>query len=323
MLKRILGNTIWITLAQGIGKLAAFILLIFIARYLGDELYGKFSFATSLVGIMVVLANFGMGTLLIREVARKKELTKKYLENILVLKIFFSAITFGLIYLALIILQKDAITVQLTLLAGIFILINSFEILFYTVFRAWEKMKFEAISKMVYDFSLLGIGMLFIWQKFSAPTLMSAYIIAKEKLRQLYVVGSMQPILYWGGIFSTFSFIGLWSFPIFKLLSAYLSEMYYLFLGIHHVGISLKGFIRRAFIPLIGPLLFLVLSLHYLSLYLLPAEKSLSNVFIVLSITGLFIALSLLILYFTSNITRREFNKVARSIFFKQTTNSQ
>ncbi|MFH1536964.1 MAG: flippase [Patescibacteria group bacterium] len=178
MIRRILGNTIWISLSQGIGKLAAFILLIFIARYLGDEMYGKFSFAMSLVGILVVVADFGMGVLLIREVARKKELTKKYLENILVLKMFFSVIAYGLIYLCLIILQKDEITVQLTILAGIFIVINSFELLFYTVFRAWEKMKFEAITKIIYDFSLLGIGMLFIWKGFSAQMLMTSYIIA-------------------------------------------------------------------------------------------------------------------------------------------------
>jgi O-antigen/teichoic acid export membrane protein len=151
----------------------------------------------------------------------------------------------------------------------------------------------------------------------------SAYIIATEKLRELYIVGSIQPILYWGGILSTFPSIGLWSFPIFKLLSAYLSEMYYFSIGIRHLAITVKGFIRGTIIPLIGPLVFLVLTLHSISTYLLPTEKAMSNVFIILSITGLFIALSFVILYFTSNITKTEFNKVARSILYKRTTNSQ
>lgn len=178
MLKRILGNTIWITLGQGIGKAVAFLLMIFIARYLGDELYGKFSFALSLVGIMVVLVDFGFGTLATREIARNKELTKKYLGNIVALKTLFGLITFGLIYVILLLLNKDELTTQLTLIAGLYIIINSFEQFFYTIFRAWEKMKFEAITKLIYNISLFTIGILFIQQALSAQWIMATYLFA-------------------------------------------------------------------------------------------------------------------------------------------------
>lgn len=178
MLKRILGNTIWITLGQGIGKAVAFLLMIFIARYLGDALYGQFSFALSLVSIMVVVVDFGFGTLATREIARNKDLTQKYLGNVVAVKTLLGLITFGLIYIILLILNKDELTTQLTMIAGAYIIINSFEQFFYTIFRAREKMKFEAITKLVYNISLFIIGLLFIQQALSAQWIMSAYLFA-------------------------------------------------------------------------------------------------------------------------------------------------
>lgn len=178
MLNKIIKNTAWISIANVIGKGLAFLLAIYIARYLGAELYGKFSFALSLVGILAVVADFGLNNLTIREIARKKEATKKYLDNLITLKLLLSVISFVLIAFCLWILNKDQITVQLTYLAGLFIIINSFDQFFYAIFRAWEKIKFEAIGRIFYNVILFGLGMLFIYLALSQTELMFAYVLA-------------------------------------------------------------------------------------------------------------------------------------------------
>lgn len=178
MLRRIFKNTLWITAANIIGKGLAFLLTIYIARYLGDSLYGKFSFALSLVGILAVIADFGLGNFAIREIARSNEQTKKYLDNIIVIKILLGIITFASILMSLILLDKDDLTKQLTYLAGLYIIINTFEQFFYTVFRAWEKIKFEAICHITYNVFLFILGIIFIKLNFSAHSLMTAYVLA-------------------------------------------------------------------------------------------------------------------------------------------------
>jgi O-antigen/teichoic acid export membrane protein len=178
MLRRIFKNTLWISAANIIGKGLAFVLMIYIARYLGDTLYGKFSFALSLVGILAVIADFGLGNFATREIARANEKTQKYLDNIIVIKILLGIITYILIIISLILLNKDDLTKQLTYLAGLYIIINSFEQFFYTVFRAWEKMKFEAICRIAYDVFLFILGVILIQLNFGARSLMIAYILA-------------------------------------------------------------------------------------------------------------------------------------------------
>ncbi|MBU0732200.1 flippase [Patescibacteria group bacterium] len=178
MIKRILGNTIWITIGQGLGKFVAFLLMIFIARYLGDELYGQFSFAISLVGILVLFGDAGLGAYITRELAKHKDLTKQYIGQLITLKIFLSLLTFGLIFLCLFLLGKDPVTRQLTYIAALYVVGIGFVEFFFAVFRAWEKMKYEAITKIVYNLCLFAIGMAFILLNLSAQALMSAYVIA-------------------------------------------------------------------------------------------------------------------------------------------------
>ena len=51
------------------------------ARYLGAEGYGILSLALSITGIFGILADLGLNTLMVREVARNKELADTYISN--------------------------------------------------------------------------------------------------------------------------------------------------------------------------------------------------------------------------------------------------
>lgn len=53
--------------------------VIFIARYLGDIGYGKYSFAVAFTALFSVLSDLGLSTLTIRDVAQDRSLANKYL----------------------------------------------------------------------------------------------------------------------------------------------------------------------------------------------------------------------------------------------------
>ena len=68
-------------LAQVSARLIRFVLVIFAARLLGASEYGKFAFAIAYNSLFLILMDWGLNQLLVREIARKPETAKKYLGN--------------------------------------------------------------------------------------------------------------------------------------------------------------------------------------------------------------------------------------------------
>lgn len=174
----ILKNTFWLFTAAGISNGLMFFLTILIARYLGAVGFGKFSFAFAFVALFAVIADFGLSTLTIREVARNKKLARKYINNIAVMKLILGIITFALIIIVIQFLGKRPEVKTLVYLAGIFIIIQSFTGFFRSIFRAFEKMQYEALSKIVYSLLLFSIAGFILWQKLGIKLLVSSYIAA-------------------------------------------------------------------------------------------------------------------------------------------------
>jgi len=171
-------NTFWLMLAEGISKGLMFFLTILIARYLGAEGYGIFSFVFAFVALFAVIADFGLSILTIREVARDKSLTKKYIDNIAVMKLILGVIAFILIIIAAQFLNKTPEVRTLIYLAGIWIIIQNFTQFFQSIFRAFEKMQYEALSKIIYSCLLFGIVFFVIWQNLEIKAIIQSYIYA-------------------------------------------------------------------------------------------------------------------------------------------------
>ena len=72
--KTIAKNTSVLALSHVITSILGFFLLIYIARYLGEVGFGKYSFAVSFTALFSIFANLGMNNYIIRELARNKNL---------------------------------------------------------------------------------------------------------------------------------------------------------------------------------------------------------------------------------------------------------
>jgi len=77
-------NTGVLAISQVITSILGFVLLIYLARYLGEVGFGKYSFAVSFTALFSIVANLGINNYIIRELARNKELTNEYLTNVLI-----------------------------------------------------------------------------------------------------------------------------------------------------------------------------------------------------------------------------------------------
>lgn len=129
------------------------------------------------------------------------------------------------------------------------------------------------------------------------------YLVAKEKLKDIYFISILMPIIYWLGVYFSFSFFKMNAFAIFKLISISVSVIYYVLILKKELDFSWSFLFNGVFSRLLLPL-FVLISVLEINLYFLPTEKSTSNFLIVVSITGISVGISFIVQYFNSKDTR-------------------
>ena len=134
-----------------IGNIASFVIsfffVMYVARYLGAQGFGVLSFALAFTMIFGVFTDIGLQGLMIRELSRDKALAPKFMGNIAVLKILLVIVTFGLIALTINLLGYPRQTITVVYLMAMSVMFNAFSMMFYGVFRAYERMEFEALGQ--------------------------------------------------------------------------------------------------------------------------------------------------------------------------------
>src|SRR3989338_5833491 len=94
ILRRIAKNATVTFIGNNVLKVISTILVILIARYLGDVEYGKFSFALSFTGLFLVLMDLGTRILIVREISQNKKEASKIVANVLILKFISSFVVY-------------------------------------------------------------------------------------------------------------------------------------------------------------------------------------------------------------------------------------
>ena len=148
-IKTIAQNTLFIVTSQVIVTLIGFFLFIYIARDLGEVDFGVYNFALTFTSLFSILADIGISTYLVREIARNKEIASEFFSNIVIIKIVLSTITFCLIVVTINILNYPSETIYIIYLFGIYSILNSFTLMISSFFRAFEKMQYVALFLII------------------------------------------------------------------------------------------------------------------------------------------------------------------------------
>lgn len=113
-------------------------------------------------------------------------------------------------------------------------------------------------------------------------------LIAYEKIKTLYLVNAILPVIYWLGIAATISFLGVRSFAIFKFISfAAAIVMYFFVVGRNYlksVSSLVLSVVKSVLLPVAG----IFITIQLLQPYM-PYEKSKANLAVYFAyITGIF-----------------------------------
>ncbi|MBU1152722.1 flippase [bacterium] len=151
-------NTGWMFAEQILRLIAGLFVGIWIARYLGPEKFGIFSYALAFTSIFAGIAKLGLDGIVVRDLVSEPDRRDVYLGTAFWLKLVGAILTLGIIGAATLFTSNDAITNRYIFIIAGGIIFQSFEVIdFY--FQSKVLSKFVSICKMTQLFlsSLLKI----------------------------------------------------------------------------------------------------------------------------------------------------------------------
>jgi O-antigen/teichoic acid export membrane protein len=145
--------------AQILTALMSFVFMIYLARFLGEAGFGKYNFAFSLTTLLVTFTDLGVNQLLVREIARERDLSSYYVNNAVFLKIPLSILTFVLIAVLAWTLNLSSDASILLYLFGIYNILLTVSGTYLSLFQAWERMEYVALFQIIERLFIVTLGL--------------------------------------------------------------------------------------------------------------------------------------------------------------------
>lgn len=164
--------------AEVLSILLSFLLIILIARYLGDAGLGKYSFVFAFVGIFSILSDFGVSTLMTKEIPKDKSMIKKFLHNALTLKIVLGAVVIVLSAVS-IYFTKQPFDVKIgVLFAALAMFMYYISNIFRVVINVYEIQLYQFLYRVGERLIAFSLGAFVLYKGYGLIALVSVFIIS-------------------------------------------------------------------------------------------------------------------------------------------------
>lgn len=225
--RRLTANFLALAFSEFFSKAMQLVIFIYLARILGKESFGVFSFGLAFGLLAAIIADFGLSSLIVRELSRSRKEAEKYLSNAVAIKIALSLITVVLSYLLLNAMGygSQEKTVAYVMLA--FAILQTYTDIYCSIFKAFERMHYEASIKILRMLMLSGIVFLALNGSSSLVTLSSSFLLA-----EIIVLAAAIILVYSKFVKISLNFDAL-------LLKKLLNEGLFFFLSIAFAGLFL------------------------------------------------------------------------------------
>lgn len=138
----------------------------------------------------------------------------------------------------------------------------------------------------------------------------SLLLVAQERTKELYIINTIVPCVYWIGICIFYQYSGILTFAYFKFIVFTINTIFYIIILKKYIKISYMFFIKKYILPIIAPAIFLFLIYNFSHGYL-PILKSKTNLLITaIYAVGLTIV-TYLFIFSTSKFIRENINRLA------------
>ncbi|MFH0905262.1 MAG: flippase [bacterium] len=150
-------NTLVQLIARAVTTVASFLVVGYLARYLGVEGYGQYTLIFAYLALFSVIVDFGFFLLQVREVTKYPDRASDILGNILSIKLLLSVVAFGGAYLAARVFYHDPVMIQGIAIGSVYQAALSLTLVPMSLFQAQLKMHKTAIVDIIARLSYLGL----------------------------------------------------------------------------------------------------------------------------------------------------------------------
>jgi O-antigen/teichoic acid export membrane protein len=142
---QLLKNSVYLFGARFVNSLSILALILIISRRLGPGIFGGYSFLNAVIMTGVVVASFGLDTLMVREVTRDPLRGNRFLSSVLGFKIISSLVVMAGLFGLFRIFLDDQAMIRLLAVFSIVIWLNSVSQSFWYYGDAFQKFQFHAV----------------------------------------------------------------------------------------------------------------------------------------------------------------------------------
>jgi hypothetical protein len=137
------------------------------------------------------------------------------------------------------------------------------------------------------------------------------FLTVIEKVKEMYIIATLQPIIFWVCILLFYPKYGLVTFGFFKFIAVFIAEIFYFNILYNKIDLNFIIILKKILKPIILPLISLVFILTFFNNQF-PFSKSKFNLFYI-SIIGIgALSFSYFVLYFTSIDFKKTLNRILK-----------
>lgn len=173
----VIKNTFWLIFGETISRLLRFFVVIYAARTLGTNGWGIFSYALSIGGLLMILADLGLSGFVTRELSKSKEGLNTLVSTAVFIKIIVLSISVVVVIFCGPLISKLDGARQLIPLVAFILLFDSLRELGFAFNRAFEKMEYETLAKIIAGVAMLGAGLILFNKNTTPHTITIVYFI--------------------------------------------------------------------------------------------------------------------------------------------------
>lgn len=155
--KRVLGNALFRVGGYALGAGLFFATIVLIARYLGTEGFGHFSFILATASIFQLVADMGVRNIVIRDIALEKEKFHLHLSTARTLLWSLSVVSLGCIAVLANLLPLSDDLRHSMYLAGLAVIITFYGLGYSAVLRAFEEMGWDILGFILHKVVFIGL----------------------------------------------------------------------------------------------------------------------------------------------------------------------
>lgn len=171
----VLKNAFWLFSGQTGGRAIRAIIVIYAARVLGTAGFGTASYALSLTGFFLIIADMGISSLLTKYAAQKPDERDRYFATLFVLKCICVSASFLMILVIGPFVAKIPEAAALLPLAGLVLVFDSLREFGLAMVRAREKMEYEAALSVITNITTVTASLIFLAIETSPRALLFGY----------------------------------------------------------------------------------------------------------------------------------------------------